>query len=322
MNKWIICLLSLVITFTTFGQKKPEDFGYKLIEYTFKDAVVPVIIKRKAGDEEVKKPILLLCQGSLPQPVIKYVDTGLYRVFPFIEETFLNDYHLIIIGKPGVPIIADVKDLADNFKWMPNGKVPDDYAVNNYLDYYVERNNYILKKLLKEEWVNTEKVVVAGHSEGSYVAAKMASTNKKITHVIYSGGNPYGRILSMLAQDRFTGNDSTTLEYWKQVVNNKDDIVSRGGDSDKTTYSFSLPADYLEKLKIPVLVTYGTKDWSAPYNDLFQVNIIRDKKKNFTFIAYNGVEHNFFPVNDKLNLDYTVDNWKNVGVDWYNWLKK
>ena len=58
------------------------------------------------------------------------------------------------------------------------------------------------------------------------------------------------------------------------------------GDTFKATYDFSIPPiQYLEKLTIPVLVSYGTKDWSAPYNDYLRVEMIRKKKRNFTFKA-------------------------------------
>ena len=85
---------------------------------------------------------------------------------------------------------------------------PKGYIDRNYLDYYVFRNNSILKQLFKERWVKINQLLVAGHSEGSTVAVKMASINKKITHLIYSGGNPYGRITTILEQSRFDEKDS------------------------------------------------------------------------------------------------------------------
>jgi len=51
---------------------------------------------------------------------------------------------------------------------------------------------------------------------------------------------------------------------------------------------------HLEKLKIPVLVTFGTKDAVAPFNDFLQVEAIRQGKRNFTFKAYVGTDHIFF----------------------------
>ncbi|MCL2246035.1 MAG: hypothetical protein FWC10_02860 [Lentimicrobiaceae bacterium] len=129
------------------------------------------------------------------------------------------------------------------------GKYPKEYSDRNLLSYYSQRNIEIIKYLQKQKWVSSTELVVVGHSEGSSVAAKMAADCKKIAHLIYSGGNPFGRIMSIIGKDR-------TME----------------SDTDRATYEFSYPMiKYLEKLKIPVLVTYGTKDVCAPFNDFLQV---------------------------------------------------
>jgi hypothetical protein len=319
MNKFLIFLL--ISTFT-FSQKKPEDYGYRHLIYKYKEATVDVIIDSKKGEETIPKPILFWCQGSLPQPIIKYDENGLYSTFPFDVNDFLNQYHIVIIGKPGIPVISDVKNLQNNYCFIDStGLPPELYSKNNYLDYYVQRNNYILKKLSKEKWVSNKKIVLAGHSEGSSIAAKMAFTNNRITQLIYSGGNPYGRILNIIAESIYNDNSYTIMDYWKEVVDNKNSVGNEKGDSYKTTYDFSEPSAYkLLKLKIPVLICYGTKDWSASYNDMFQVEAIRRGIKNISFIPYIGLEHNYFPVDEKRQPNYESYNWENVGKDWVKWL--
>ena len=47
---------------------------------------------------------------------------------------------------------------------------------------------------MEKKWVAKSKLVLAGHSEGSTIAAKLATKNNKVTHLIYSGGNPNGRV--------------------------------------------------------------------------------------------------------------------------------
>jgi dienelactone hydrolase len=314
----------LFITLSTFGQKKPEDFGYKHLNYTFKKISVDVLVQSKKGEENIKKPLFFFCQGSMPQPLLKYDKTGLYGTFPFDVNDFLDDFHLVIVSKPGVPIISNVKDLKNNYQYLvENDSVPRIYSDHNYLDYYVERNNFVINKLLKEKWVSKSKLVLAGHSEGSTIAAKLASKNKKITHLIYSGGNPYGRILSMLEEEIYSRKNYELIEYWKFVVENRKNLEYNGGDTYKATYDFSQPsAVYLKKLKIPVLITYGTKDWNAPYIDLLQIQSIQSELKNLDFKPYFDVEHNFFPVNEKREPNYEIYNWENVGKDWINWLNE
>lgn len=313
------------------AQKIPEDFGYRHIKMKYLDDPVDIIVISKPGEEKTAKPLFLFCQGSLPQPVVKYDETGLYRTLPFDETAFLDDYHIVIIGKPFIPIISNVNKLGKNYMFLKdkeNEIPPKGYIDRNYLDYYVFRNNSIVKQLFKERWVKTNQLLVAGHSEGSTVAVKMASINKKITQLIYSGGNPYGRITTILEQSRFGETDSLpqgqkVVDHWKNIVANPSQIKYDGGDTFKATYSFSLPQrDNLMQLNIPVLITYGTEDWSVAYNDLFQIEAIQQHKRNITFKSYVGLEHNYFPKNEKGEIIEEVYNWDKVAGDWRDWLKK
>lgn len=315
----------LVSKVYTQAQKIPEDFGYRHLKFKFQNDPVDVIVISKKGEERLPKPLFLFCQGSLPQPVVKYDETGLYGTLPFEEAPFLDRYHIIIISKPFIPVIADVNKLGRDymfFKDFENQIPPKGYIERNYLDYYVFRNNFIVKQLFKERWVRTSQLLVGGHSEGSTIAAKMASVNRKVTQLIYSGGNPFGRIMSILEQSRAEGKEAETLDYWKTVVAHANDASATKGDSYKATYSFSLPQkENLLDLKIPVLVTYGSKDWSAAYNDLFRMEAIRENKANITFIDYENLEHNFFPVDENRQPDFDQYNWDKVAADWFSWLE-
>jgi len=326
----IILIIVLFTDIYCFGQNKiPEDYGYRHISYTYKNDVVDVLIKSKAGEEDVEKPIFFFCQGSLPQPLIKYDGDDIYGVFPFDPEILTEKFHLVIVGKPYIPITADIKTLHNSSLYLEaDGNFPQEYSKRNLLDYYVNRNISVLKYLEKEKWISSSILVVAGHSEGSTVASKMALKTSKITHLIYASGNPMGRIMTMISQkranDSFEDNISLAEEefkYWEEVVKNKDDMDASQGDTNKASFEFSNPPIlYLEKLKIPVLVTYGTKDWSAPFNDFMRVDFIRKKKLNFTFQPYVGAEHNFFPLNKNREPNYDIFNWDKVAEGWLNWL--
>ena len=314
-----------------FAQKIPEDFGYRHIKMKYLDDPVDIIVISKPGEEKIAKPLFLFCQGSLPQPVVKYDETGLYGTLPFDETPFLEDFHIVIIGKPFIPIISNVNKLGRNYTFLKDIEKeipPKGYIDRNYLDYYVFRNNWILKQLFKERWVKINQLIVAGHSEGSTIAVKMASLNKKITHLIYSGGNPYGRIATILEQSRSDENDSLprgekVIEQWKNIVENSNQIQYDGGDTSKATYSFSLPQrDNLMDLQIPILVAYGTHDWGVSFNDLLQIEAIRERKRNITFKSYVGLEHNYFPKNTAGIVNQEVYNWDKIAEDWMEWLNQ
>ena len=326
----IVNIIFLFTTISIFGQDKtPEDFGFRHIVYQYKTDNVDILIKSKKGEEDFKKPILFFCQGSLPRPLIIYDENGPYGVFTFNPDNLIEKFHLVIVGKPYIPLITEANTLSRNFTYVDNtGKYPKEYSDRNLLSYYTQRNIAIIKYLLKQKWVSSKQLVVAGHSEGSTVAAKMAAECNKITRLIYSGGNPMGRIMSVIGESRARETDTMkfgeiSMEHWKEVVKNKNSMDASQGDTDKATFEFSYPSiRYLEKLKIPTLVSYGTKDWCAPFNDFLRVEAIRQKRSNFTFNTYIGTEHNYFPLMEDNKPNYDIFNWDIVANDWLKWLNE
>ncbi len=328
MNK-IINLVLLLVTTITFGQTKtPEEFGFRHMVLKYRAENVDILIKSNKGEENIPKPLFFFCQGSLPKPLIKYHEKNVYGVFPFNPDSLSKKFHLVIVSKPYIPVIADYKTLSPDFNFIDSsGNFPKGYADRNLLSYYVPRNIAVIKYLKKQKWVKTAQLVVAGHSEGSTVAAKMAADYENITHLIYAGGNPQGRIMTIIGQSRTreTDTDSTRfgdeeIKHWEAVVKNKSDMDCSRGDTYKATFEFSQPPiKYLGKLKIPVLISYGTKDWSAPFNDLMRVDFIRQGKRNFTFQPYVGTDHNFFPLTADNKPNYDIFNWDKVANDWLKW---
>lgn len=332
MKKVFYIILLFISAQASSQQKTAADFGYRYFKTSFQNDTVEILIKSKKGDENKRKPLFLFCQGSLPIPLIIYDEEGGNRVFPFDIDSLCEDFHLAIIGKPSIPVIAHIKELNSDMTFFDpiTKKFPNNYSKKNYLNFYVVRNITAIKFLQNLPFISNNKLVVAGHSEGSTIAAKLALKCKKITHLIYASGNPLGRIQSIINQSRMKETEEKNSQsaeanflYWQYVVKNKNSFNDSLGDSFKTTYDFSYPPiRYLIQLKIPVYICYGTKDYAAPFNDYFRAEIIRQQKVNFTFKAYFGLEHNFFPVKENGEIDYSKFNWDSVMLDWAKWLKK
>ncbi|MGJ7030374.1 hypothetical protein [Niabella hirudinis] len=85
----------------SFAQvKTPEDFDYPYIKINFNGDPVDVLIKSKKGNEDIKKPLFLFFQESMPQPLIKTDGKDTCGVFPFNQDGLAEFYHLAIIRKP------------------------------------------------------------------------------------------------------------------------------------------------------------------------------------------------------------------------------
>ncbi|MBB1138012.1 S9 family peptidase [Myroides sp. WP-1] len=328
MKKSIVLLVAFLGICSFAQTKTAEELGFEHRIFKYREDQVDVVIKSKQGEEHTVKPLLFFCQGSTPEPVLKYYKDKILA-FPVDMEDYIEQYHLVFVGKPGIPLVVDLEEIGPPYSYMNTlDKIPTAYTERNYLDYYVERNIEILKDLEKEDWVAKDRLIVVGHSEGSTIAAKMAALYPKITHLIYSGGNPMGRILAIISELRYTETQENQeaerlFDHWDWIVENKDSTTDERGDSPKATYAFSQSSmSYFKEMKIPVLVTYGSKDWSAPFNDYLRVEAIKEGWKNFTFKAYVGTEHNFFPVDEKYIPDHSVRNWPKVGEDWLVWLNE
>jgi dienelactone hydrolase len=335
MRSFVLRLLFiplLVMTGIVSFCQRPEDYGFRYFQIYYKGDPVDILVKSAKGEELKKKPLLFFCQGSLPVPLILiYEGNKGFGTFPFKPDSSLcQDYHVVIVGKPYIPVLADISKLQKDYTYVDStGKFPAKYIERDLLSYSSSRNLAVIDYLQKQPWVSATKLVVAGHSEGSAIAAKMASQSKKVTELIYSGGNPLGRMLTVIARDRQFETDSTRyaemdFKRWEQITNDPENMIDTKGDTYKNTYEYSIPPlTYLEKLKIPVLVTYGSKDaGTAPFVDYMRLECIRKKETNFTFTPYIGTDHNFFGFKTNGEVDYDKYNWDIVAIDWLNWLRK
>jgi len=216
--------------------------------------------------------LFFFCQGSLPIPlIITYNENGrqgIYSVFPFNPDSLSNDYHLAIVSKPFVPLIVNSSALDKDLIYKDSiGWYRTEYIARNLLDYYVKRNEAVIQFLFKQSWISKDGLVIAGHSEGSTIAARLAITKLPVTALIYSGGNPMGRIMTIIERNRTIETDTSReaeagLDYWKKVVADPGNMDERSGDTHQTTWQFSQPPiQYLEKVSESRIDPAGEKEF-------------------------------------------------------------
>jgi len=330
--KQTILLVFLALSFRAVAQNtKPEDFGFRHLKMIYKQDTVDILVQSKKGEEQRKKPLILFIQGSLPRPLILLKENGEpYMIFPFKADIVLDDYHLAIISKPYIPLIRKASELRRDMAYIDTqtGNFPENYIKRDNLNYYASRNKEAIKFLKKQSLISDHKVIVAGHSEGAAVAARLAEVSSDVTHLIFSSTNPFGRMATMVTQGRqyddSAGTETEKLyKFWEDTVSDPENNDILGEITYKSIYSFSAPPiESLRKLKIPVMVAYGTKDMAAPFFDYMRIETIRNKRKNFTFISYVGREHNFFGFDKEGKVNYDDFGWDKVAQDWKAWLKE
>ena len=321
----LLLLLPLLLSLRSPAQttpaaaRTPESFGYRRLTVMFGRDSVQVLLMSKPGEEKLKKPLLLWEQGSLPMPLLLYDERGDFPVFPFRPKKVLESCHLAIISKPGLPLTANVT--GQNPNAVGKRQPPPYYCARNYLEYYVRRDEAVLRYLKKQPWVEAGRVVVGGHSQGTSVVAHLAAVSGLVSRAVYLNGNPLGRQMSMLAMGRQaadTAEVAGTFRRWQEVVADptRTDCL---GDDPRNSYGFAASEmPELLRTRVPVFIGFGTLDRGVAGDDYLRLETIRQHRTNFTFREYPGREHNFFGVKNG-QIDYGDFYWDRVGEDFLRW---
>ncbi len=331
--------LFIFIIFQTICSAQEQDLeklGYRTFSFKYKDEIVNILVKSKLGEEDTKKPLIIYFQGSLARPlIINYPQKDNFKyslAFPFDTEKIIQSYHIAVISKPFIPVVANVNDLDENYNYIDSltKKPPVNFLKNDNLEYIADRNVHVLKFIKKElPFIEGKKFTLIGHSEGSRIAYEVTKQSRSVSRLIYLSGNPFGRYMTILQRKRRAEGKYQVLEkddafdYWKKIAKNKDlNNYEEGGDTYKSSFAYSQPYfnEFL-KFRIPVYIGYGTKDDSSAFNDLFYFYSLLAKKKNFFVKPFIGLEHSFYKVNDQ-TVDYESPYWDFVIDDVMNWLEQ
>jgi len=295
------------------------------------DTIEFVIQGKELND---KKPIFLWCQGSLPTPLFCEIEgQGNYffggGVSNFDYKKIAKDYHLVIISMPYTPLIGKKENLNSRFQYIPNMDEPnsfdEDYVNADYLDNYVRRGLKVLRYLKEQEYVDPSKLIVAGGSQGTKIATKLALANQDITNIGLFSPNPFGRLdqrIRSLRLEAQLGNISwetadslmnDRYEFAKEV-SNPDSIKAYPYLKAWESFSEILYDDWLS-LDIPIYLAYGTEDRTSDLCDIVPLFFIQNEKDNLTLNRCLGLDHNFFPKGEDGRPDYNNGQWSKVVDD-------
>lgn len=335
--KFKILAVLLFINHICFAQQKQvinnEVTAYSL--QTKKDTIDFIVVDKAPSE---RKPIFLWCQGSLPVPLYMNFETdGLWLhgggIANFDYEEIKKHYHLIVISMPKTPLIVDDSKLNDE-KWYygdsADKKIPSiAFQKANYYQNYIDRAIKVIKFLKRQKWIDNSKLVVAGHSQGSKIATGIAANYKHVTKLGLFSANPLGRMdqsIRKLRKEAEQGKISWQLadqemekqyEYFRTA---NDPVKIRKNPSllAWNTLSDPLIEDWLAFNK-PIYLAYGTDDIASDFCDLIPLYFIRQRKSNLTYKRYLNLEHNFFEINSKNELDHNKPHWKEVMEHFLQW---
>lgn len=336
--KLLHIILITLLSISCFGQKK-NSIGndYTHFQLKFKKDTIDFVVADTSLT--IKKPILLFCQGSQPVPL--FFDIPGQGIIPVPLSNFdltemKKHYHVVVISMPKTPPIVGLDHLNKSYNYVldtaEEHSYSPEFAKADYLENYVDRANQVLNYLKKQKWVNSNKIVVAGHSQGSRVAVMIAASNKGVTQLGLFGYNPMRRIDQLVWDQRLKAEKG--ILTWEEADKNQKELydlyaVIRDDDSLKVNpnlkswRSFSTNSmEQLLEIEIPIYVAFGSNDNTANYCDLIPLYFIEKQKSNLTLKRYSNLEHNFFPIKEDGSTDYQNGEWKSVMNAFIQWSLK
>lgn len=329
--------LLFILSIQAFAQSILEGTSYSHFQIKSKKDTIGFVIADT--NLNVSKPLLLFCQGSLPTPL--FIDFPGRGITPTSLNNFdiheMNKYyHVAVISMPKTPIIAGMDHLNKAYSYVldttQEHSCSPAFVAANYLENYVNRAQQVLKFLGQQKWINSNQLVIAGHSQGAHIAVEIAVSNKNVTQLGLFGYNPLGRIdqaIRMLRKQAEAGTitweqaDSIQLTILRDYERYFNPDLPNSEKSEKSWASFSKSQlNTLINLKIPVYIAYGSHDSNSDLCDLLPLYFIEQQKTNYKRIRYPNVEHNFFPVDENGKPDHQNGKWKQVMNEFIKWTKE
>lgn len=331
-SKLLLVIMLLVNVQVGYSQSRVGATNYTSFTIEEENDKIDFVIADTAMN--VKKPLLLFCQGSLPMPL--FMDIGNNRIIPmplgnFDLENMKKYYHVAVISMPKTPMIVKYEELSDQYFYVGNSgsKNPiEEFHLADYAENYVKRANIVIDFLKTKDFIDGSKIIVCGHSQGSRVAVGIANTNEDVTHLGLFAYSFERRIEDMIRKTRvqaqngeITWEEADSIQaksyaYYERI-HNDDSLKIR---PHLTSWrSFSKPTiNELASLKIPVYIANGSEDTGCVNMDMIPLYFIEQGKTNYVMKRYPGLEHNFFPIVDG-KPDRKNGQWNsvmNAFIDW------
>jgi len=345
-NLWrsAMVIAPMMLLVSTIQASPPVDASHRPVEDGLTTSVVSskgfreyqILVKHDWITFYVHSPekasvrnMVLFLNGSTPDPTFSFErkDGKMHSYFwgPHDYKTLGPDYAYVVIAKRGL------EGAIDEAIARPT---PAIYLQKNSLDYRVWQADEVINFCYRHVLKNPRRLVVYGHSEGSSVAAKLGTVNRRITHLGFWCGNALPDYFDFVFAERkeFLSGHITDAEaehnidgqfesYRKIFASPQDTSVQEGGDSytHKRWSSYAEPPiNNLVRIKIPLYVQVATLDENAPVESsyLIPLEFTRLGKRNLTFKVGVGWHHGLNGIDGS---GKQIGHWDEVFRDFIRW---
>jgi len=249
------------------------------------------------------KPVILLLHGSGGDSVFAKKEKQVFTPFLFGSlQSLIKDWNVVCIEKRGV-------SLGDFVGFSGFEGCSPEYIEYATRESRIEDAFCVIGHLIKQKLYDGTTFLLIGHSEGSHVAAGVASASKSITHLAlfpFSAGHGlFDGLVDLREQQKA---NVITAEDFKQeydrLVGTFREIRTDARSKVKVfkchtyrrwaSYSFGAPLRDLLKVDIPVFLGIGSLDQTAIGTDWVVAEFVKEAKDNLTYRNYVNYDHAFF----------------------------
>lgn len=329
--RYILMVLAGLLSSYAFGQTPTDNWEkFKLQD----DALGEVSIHVTKNAIDSRKPLILFLEGSGNFPLYYRYKDGRFGTGTTLNfRQYSSEYHIALISKPGIPFLDSIRTTESGRRYYPTNS---DFTEKYSLDWRAKSASLAIDHLIKELAIDTSKIIVIGHSEGSQVAPAVAVENPKVTHVISMMGNSLNHLYDFIINERMrvergeiaateaqTTVDSLFAEYEKIYTNPKSTTDYWYGETYYKWSSFTLisPLENMLKLDIPILYIAGGKDQNQTIinMDYARLEFLRKGKTNLTYKVYPNYDHFFqerIVKNEKTDWIDHIDEVHEFAIRW------
>jgi len=303
---YLLILIVFILSKTTYAQHESITKNWKTTSINDKD-LGKIEYHLNKNTITTKKPLIIYLQGSTNFPLYYLKPNGRYSSgITLSVKSMSAKYHIVLISKPNTPLV-------DNLEKASSGRIQypwrEGYIEKYSLDWRANAADKVINDVLDKFNVDSSRVVVWGHSEGSQVAPAVALRNKRVTHVISMAGNSLNHLYDFILMERFSALsgqksneeaqsniDSLYTEFEKIYRNPKSTSDEWFGESylKWSTFTLNSPIDNMLKLDVPILYVAGGTDLHSIMNmDYAKLEFLRKGKDNLTYKVYPNSDHYF-----------------------------
>ena len=237
-------------------------------------------------------------QGALVYPA-GYEAGKKYPMIVYIYERLSQTLHLYSVPSERNPYDPSVFSAEGYFVLMPDIV----YQPQNPGLSAVECIVPAVKKVLESGKVDDKRVGLVGHSWGAYQTAFLVTQ----TDVFAAGaaGAPLTNMMSMSVSVYW---NSGQTNAW--IFHESQGRMDRPFWQDVDTYIKNSPIFQIDKLKTPLLVTFGDEDGAVDWNQGVEMyNAARLAGKPLVMLVYPGENHGLAKKPNQVDYHYRIIDW-------------